>query len=123
MAAERVDGSDFFAVKAAMGRALDRARCGGGPGTIEAMTTRFYGHFEGDPQKYRAQDEVARHRATMDCLARFRASVALSGSVSSKELDAIDEEVLEQIDAAVRAARAAPSPPESELTTDVYISY
>ena len=123
MAAERVDGSDFFAVKAAMGRALERARSGGGPAAIEAMTTRFYGHFEGDPQKYRAQDEVARHRATMDCLARFRASVGRNGPVAGVELDAIDREVLEQIDAAVRAARAAPLPLESELTTDVYISY
>ena len=123
MPAERVDGSDFFAVNAAMRRALERARCGGGPGAIEAMTTRFYGHFEGDPQKYRAPDEVARHRATMDCLARFRASVAQSGSAADAELDAIDRHVLEQIDAAVRAARAAPLPSESELTTDVYISY
>jgi pyruvate dehydrogenase E1 component alpha subunit len=123
MAAERVDGSDFFAVSAAMRRALERARSGGGPSAIEAMTTRFYGHFEGDPQKYRAPDEVARHRATMDCLARFRASVGQSGSVASAELDAIDREVLAEIDAAVWAARAAPLPSASELTTDVYISY
>ena len=123
MAAERVDGSDFFAVNSAMRRALERARRGGGPSAIEATTTRFYGHFEGDPQKYRAPDEVGRHRATMDCLARFRASVGQSGSVAGPELDAIDREVLEQIDAAVRAARAAPMPSESELTTDVYISY
>jgi acetoin:2,6-dichlorophenolindophenol oxidoreductase subunit alpha len=123
MAAERVDGSDFFAVNAAMRRALERARSGGGPSAIEATTTRFYGHFEGDPQKYRAKDEVERHRATMDCLARFRASVAQSGSVAATELDAIDREVLEQIDAGVRAARAAPLPSESELTTDVYVSY
>jgi len=123
MAAERVDGSDFFAVHAAMGKALKRARSGGGPSAIEAMTTRFYGHFEGDPQRYRAKDEVAHHRATMDCLARFRASVAHDGSIAGDELDAIDREVLETIDVAVRAARAAPLPSESDLTTDVYISY
>jgi TPP-dependent pyruvate/acetoin dehydrogenase alpha subunit len=123
MAAERVDGADFFAVRAAMRRALERARFGGGPSAIEAMITRFYGHFEGDPQRYRAKDEVARHRATMDCLARFRASVARDDALSSEELDAIDREVLGQIDAAVSAARAAPMPPESDLTTDVYIHY
>jgi TPP-dependent pyruvate/acetoin dehydrogenase alpha subunit len=123
MAAERVDGSDFFAVNAAMRRALERGRLGLGPSAIEAMTTRFYGHFEGDPQKYRARDEVAQQRATMDCLVRFRASVGRSGEISGAELDAIDREVLEQIDAAVRAARAAPPPSESDLTTDVYISY
>ena len=123
MPAERVDGSDFFAVHAAMGHALERARRGAGPSAIEAMTTRFYGHFEGDPQKYRAKDEVARHRSAMDCLARFRASLGPGGPVSGEELDAIDREVLGQIDAAVRAARAAPLPSESDLTTDVYISY
>jgi len=123
MAAERVDGADFFAVRAAMRRALERARAGGGPSAIEAVITRFYGHFEGDPQKYRARDEVANQRATMDCLTRFRTSVAQSGAVAGEELDAIDREVLERIDAAVRAARAAPLPPESDLTTDVYIHY
>ena len=123
MAAERVDGSDFFAVRAAMRRALKRARSGGGPAAIEAMTTRFYGHFEGDPQKYRAKDEVAQHRATMDCLARFRGVMAEDGVISAAELDAIDREVLGEIDAAVSAARAAPAPPESDLTSDVYISY
>ena len=123
MPAERVDGSDFFAVHAAMQRAVARARAGGGPSTIEATTTRFYGHFEGDPQNYRAKGEVERQRATMDCLARFRATVAADGSIAAAELDAIDRAVLLEIDAAVSAARAAPMPAETELTTDVYISY
>ncbi len=123
MPAERVDGSDFFAVHAAMRRSLARARAGLGPSAIEATTTRFYGHFEGDPQKYRAQGEVERHRATMDCLGRFRASVSDAGAVKMADLDAIDREVLAEVDRAVRAARAAPLPLESDLTTDVYISY
>ncbi len=123
MPAERVDGSDFFAVHAAMQRALTRARSGGGPSTIEAMTTRFYGHFEGDPQNYRAKGEVEQQRATMDCLKRFRAAVTAGGCITAAELATIDREVHEQIDAAVRAARAAPMPSEADLTSDVYISY
>lgn len=123
MPAERVDGSDFFAVRAAMRRALARSRGGGGPCAIEAVTTRFYGHFEGDPQNYRAKGEVEQQRATMDCLRRFRAAVTAGGSISAAELDAIDREVSGQIDAAVAAARAAPLPAEAELTSDVYISY
>ena len=123
MPAERVDGSDFFAVHEAMARALSRARTGGGPSTIEAVTTRFYGHFEGDPQNYRAKGEVEQQRATMDCLRRLRAAVTSGGAISAMQLDAIDREVLDEIDAAVRAARAAPLPSESELTNDVYISY
>src|SRR5690348_12418068 len=74
MAAERVDGADFFAVYEAMGRAVGRAKRGEGPSAIEATITRYYGHFEGDPQNYRARDEVPRLRETMDCLKRFRVS-------------------------------------------------
>ena len=123
MPAETVDGSDFFAVYEAMLRALARARDGGGPSAIEATTTRFYGHFEGDPQKYRAKDEVARQRETMDCLKRFRARMHTSGPLSAAELDAIDAEVVAQIEHCVRAAKAAPLPALSDLTTDVYLSY
>jgi len=123
MPAERIDGSDFFAVNEAMRRAIDHARSNGGPAALEAITTRFYGHFEGDPQRYRARDEVGRHRETMDCLKRFRARMAQAGPLAPEELDAIDREVLAEIDAAVAAAKAAPLPSESELTTDVYVRY
>ena len=123
MAAERIDGADFFAVYDAMGRAVERARRGEGPSTIEATITRYYGHFEGDPQNYRAKDEVARLRETMDCLKRFRASVAGRSDLPLAELDAIDREVLELIEQAVTQAKAAPLPTDADLTTDVYISY
>ncbi len=123
MPAEKVDGSDFFAVRAAMRRALEHARSGRGPATIEASTTRFFGHFEGDPQRYRARDEVARHRATMDCLKNFRARIQAEGLMPLADLDAIDGEVLAEIDAAVTAAKQASAPSTAELTSDVYASY
>ena len=123
MPAEKVDGSDFFAVYEAMSRCVARARDGAGPSTIEATTTRFYGHFEGDPQKYRARGEVAGQRETMDCLKRFRARMQTDGSLSPAELDAIDAEVLALIDESVTAARSAALPGLADLTTDVYISY
>jgi pyruvate dehydrogenase E1 component alpha subunit len=123
MAAERVDGADFFAVYDAMGRAVERAKRGEGPSTIEATITRYYGHFEGDPQNYRAKDEVARLRETMDCLKRFRACVESRGDLPVAQLDAIDREVLELIEQAVTQAKAAPLPTDADLTTDVYISY
>ncbi len=123
MPAEQVDGADFFAVHAAMNRAIAHARSGAGPSAIEARITRFYGHFEGDPQTYRAKDEVANLRANMDCLKHFRARVEADRTLTSADLDAIDAEVMTLIERAVVAAKAAPMPPESELTTDVYIKY
>ena len=123
MPAEKVDGADFFAVHEAMLRAIAHAQSGAGPYTIEAMITRFYGHFEGDPQNYRATGEVARLRETMDCLKRFRARVEMDRSVAAAALDAIDTEVLALIERAVTDAKAAAAPPDSDLTTDVYIRY
>ena len=123
MPAECIDGADFHAVYDAMGRAVARAKNGEGPSTSEAKITRFYGHFEGDPQNYRAKDEVAGLRVTMDCLRRFRQRAEADGSPSRAELDAIDAEAGALIDGAVRDAKAAAPPVEADLYSDVYIQY
>jgi TPP-dependent pyruvate/acetoin dehydrogenase alpha subunit len=123
MPAERVDGADYQAVYEAMGRAVSRAKRGEGPSTIEATITRYYGHFEGDPQNYRAKDEVTRLRETMDCLKRFRARNEVDRSIAPAALDAVDVEVLALIDRVVTEAKAAPPPVEADLYSDVYIQY
>jgi len=120
---EKVDGNDFFAVYEAMGRAVQRAREGGGPGALECETTRFFGHFVGDPQKYRDKDEVKRHRETLDCLEKFRERVTSKGWLGAADLEAIDEAVAALIEQAVDEAKASPLPDVSELTTDVYATY
>ena len=123
MPAERVNGDDFFAVYEAMGSVVDRARNGEGPSALECTTTRFFGHFEGDPQRYRAKDEVARHREERDCLKIFAARVTGDKLLQQSQLDAVDDEVLALIDDAVSQAQASPPPSVDEITTDVYISY
>jgi pyruvate dehydrogenase E1 component alpha subunit len=117
-----VDGFDFFAVHEAAGAAIDRAREGGGPTLIEVKFTRYYGHFEGDQQTYRA-DEVARARAESDCLERFRARVTADGGLDAARLDGIDAEIAAFIDDAVAKARAGAKPGPADLETDVYIRY
>lgn len=117
-----VDGFDFFAVNEAAGEAIARARDGGGPSLVEVKFTRYYGHFEGDQQTYRA-DEVARARENLDCLKRFRDRVTASGQLDAAALDAVDAEVARLIDEAVAAAKAAPEPTAADLETDVYVSY
>jgi pyruvate dehydrogenase E1 component alpha subunit len=117
-----VDGFDFFAVHEAASEAVTRAREGGGPSLIEMKFTRYFGHFEGDQQTYRA-DEVARARAELDCLKRFADRVTETGELSLADLDAVDAEVATLIETAVEAAKAAPLPTEADLLTDVYVRY
>jgi TPP-dependent pyruvate/acetoin dehydrogenase alpha subunit len=118
-----VDGHDFFAVHEAAGEAIRRAREGGGPSLLEMKVSRYYGHFEGDQQTYRAEGEVDQIRATRDCLESFRTRVLSAGLVEQTALDTIDSEVRKLIDEAVDEAKSAPDPDVSELLTDVYLSY
>ena len=118
-----VDGHDFFAVHEAAGEAIKRARNGDGPSMIEVKFTRYYGHFEGDAQTYRAADEIKTLRGTKDCLDIFAEKVTAAALVEQAELAAIDEEAKALIDDATAQARAAPNPGAAELLTDVYISY
>jgi TPP-dependent pyruvate/acetoin dehydrogenase alpha subunit len=117
-----VDGFDFFAVYEAAGEAVARAREGGGPTLIEVKFTRYYGHFEGDQQTYRA-DEVADARERLDCLKRFRGRVVEAGQLTEEQVAAVDAEVDRLIDEAVQEAKAAPKPGAEDLETDVYIRY
>ena len=121
--AVKVSGDDFFAVHEAAREAVERARSGGGPSAIEVDTCRFYGHHSGDAQLYRGKDEVRKLREERDCLKIFRLRVGEAALLESDALDAVENEVAALIDRAVASARAAPPPPESELLTDVYVSY
>ena len=118
-----VDGLDFFAVYEAAGEIIKRAREGGGPALLECKMVRMYGHFEGDQQTYRAKGELEDIRANKDCIKMFSSRVTESGVVSRGELDAIDREIVAEIEQAVSMAKAAPSPTAADLLTDVYVSY
>lgn len=118
-----VDGFDFFAVHEAAGAAVERARAGEGPSLIEVKLTRYYGHFEGDAQTYRAPDEVKHFREHNDCLMQFRERIIRAGRAQASQLDQIDSEVDLLIENAVLKAKSAPKPSAADLLSDVYVSY
>ncbi|MGH9549124.1 MAG: thiamine pyrophosphate-dependent enzyme, partial [Terriglobales bacterium] len=118
-----VDGHDFHAVYEVAAEAVGRARAGGGPTLVECKVSRYYGHFEGDAQSYRAPDEVKGIRETRDCLTAFVQKVTSAGQVEPHELRQIDEEVFAVIEDSVVKAKAACKPSAADLLTDVYVSY
>jgi pyruvate dehydrogenase E1 component alpha subunit len=118
-----VDGFDFFAVYEVAGEAIKRAREGGGPTLIEVKFTRYYGHFEGDQQTYRAKNEVQNAKENLDCLKRFRQRVIESGRLTDAQLDQVDTQVAQLIEESVAEAKAAPVPGPEDLLTDVYVKY
>lgn len=112
-----IDGNDPAAVAAAAGEAVERARSGGGPTLIEAMTQRLVGHHSGDAQHYRPRGEVA-EAALDEPLYRIRSA---ADSELLARLDAIDAEVAEEIERAVHAARATDLPDPNTAKEHVYV--
>ncbi|MFT4825714.1 MAG: TPP-dependent pyruvate/acetoin dehydrogenase alpha subunit [Halioglobus sp.] len=122
MPAVTVDGSDFFAVYEAVGEAVKLGREGGGPSAIEAVASRYYGHFEGDAQQYRDADELEASRAASDPIAKFLADARCS-ELESSRMDSIDAQIQDTLDAGVERALAAADPTPDQLYTDVYVNY
>jgi 2-oxoisovalerate dehydrogenase E1 component alpha subunit len=61
---EQVDGNDVIAVRHAVGRAVERARAGGGPHLVEALSYRLSDHTTADDaRRYRSDAEVSPHWA------------------------------------------------------------
>ena len=123
MLARKVDGCDFLATYDLVNEVLQHCRAGNGPAAIEFDTERFFGHFEGDPQRYRGPGEVERLRRTRDCLRIFRDKVTKDGRLDSATLDQIDTDVLALIERAVQEAQRAPPPTAADVFENVYATY
>ena len=106
----RVDGNDVVATASAVRDVVAAARTGRGPAMVEATTYRWHGHYEGDPERYRSEEERVTWRAR-DPLVRQRRRLRKAG-VAAADLDALETAVAEELDRAVEQARglAAPSP-------------
>jgi TPP-dependent pyruvate/acetoin dehydrogenase alpha subunit len=113
-----VDGNDVEAVYVVARTAIDRARSGGGPSLIEAVTYRHGGHSRADPGKYRPDDEVAAWKAR-DPIPAERARLEADG-VPAADLDRIEAETHDAVAAAEAEARAAPEPSPDILETQLW---
>ncbi len=114
-----VDGTDLLDVWTKLGAGIARARDGGGPSFFHVRVPIFHGHYEGDPETYRAPGEVKKLRAEQDCLAHFRARVLAAGRASAAALDALDADCAARAARALERAQQAPFPAPATLTTDV----
>ena len=116
------DGHDFFEVYEAFGEASERARKGEALPSTEHKLDRFYGHFEGDNQNYRAEGEVQKLREETCCIKGLQ-QLQSPSTESSEPVGSYRLGSRELIDEAVKFAESSPDPSETDLTTDVYINY
>jgi pyruvate dehydrogenase E1 component alpha subunit len=114
-----VDGYDPVAVYGATLAAVDRARSGGGPTFVEAMTYRLVGHMIGDTEPYRTQEEVAEWRAR-DPVHTFPQRLIEEFGVSQAEVEAAQAEVEDHMAEVVRFALESPWPSAAEIAEDIF---
>jgi acetoin:2,6-dichlorophenolindophenol oxidoreductase subunit alpha len=114
------DGQDVLAVYEAVSTAVARARAGEGPSLVEVITYRYNEHSEGLRlgTDYRPADEREAW-LKKDPLQLFREHLQSVG-VSSDDLDALEAEVLAEVDDAVAFTDASPYPDPSVAFDDLY---
>jgi len=116
----RVDGNDVLAVYTVTKHAADKARSGGGPTLIEAVTYRMGPHSSSDdPTRYRDQKDVEEWRKR-DPITRFKLYLRAKGIWSDAWDSKVHKQIEEELNAAVTQEEQAAKPNVETLFTDVY---
>lgn len=118
-AAWKADGNDVYEVHQVVSEAIANARDGGGPGIVEVFTYRLNGHGAHDAQKYVPEAELDRWRAR-DPLVRWRERATAELDWTDDQQAALQQQVDEEVAAALQDALDAPYPEPAELAGSVY---
>ena len=111
----QADGNDAIAMRHETERALEKARSGGGPTLIEAVTYRLADHTTADDAaRYRSVDEVKAQWAN-DPIARLRRYLSDAGAWSKADEDALRADCAAQVEAAEKAYLATPPQPVTAM--------
>ncbi len=114
-----VDGNDVLAVHAAVKQAIERARSGGGPTLIEAVTYRWRGHSKSDANRYRTKAEIESWKQKCPIL-RFEKILKENKELSEDEIKNIKAQAYALIDSAVEFAEKCPEPDLETIEDGVY---
>jgi pyruvate dehydrogenase E1 component alpha subunit len=120
MPAEPVNAMDVEAVHIAVANAAERARAGEGPTLLEFRTYRYKGHSMSDPQKYRSKEEVEQYKQR-DPVEAVRKTILEKKLATEKELEDIDNKIVQTVEESVKFAEESNFPDPSEALTDVYV--
>ena len=118
-----VDGNDVIAVAAAAGELIDAARTGKGPGFIEAVTFRWYGHVDWrediDVGLNRSVDELNKWRQR-DPVSRLNNAMIKLGIWSKKEYEELENILQNEVELTWNRVLQDPFPNRDALLDRVY---
>ena len=118
---ERLDSMDVLQVKKDAERIIDWVRKNQKPYFVEAMTYRFAGHgaADNDQSLYRTAEEVEQYRRT-DPLVLLHRYIREHNIMTEEKMEAIDAEILEEVERVYEEADKSPFPAPEMVYTDVY---
>jgi pyruvate dehydrogenase E1 component alpha subunit len=123
MKVAKVDGQRVLEVRDAVLEAAERARTGGGPTLIEAVTYRYRGHSRSDPRAYRTKEEEE-YWQERDPILLFREDLIDEGTLTEEAFKRLQVEVDEAVAEAEKfAVEESPYPDPSEVLDDVYCGW
>jgi pyruvate dehydrogenase E1 component alpha subunit len=119
MPSEPVDAMSPEAVHIAVAKAAARARAGEGPTLLELRTYRYKGHSMSDPAKYRTKEEVEEYKGR-DPIEVVKKAILTKKFATEKELEAIDQRIIQVVEESVKFAEESKYPDPSEALKDIY---
>jgi TPP-dependent pyruvate/acetoin dehydrogenase alpha subunit len=115
----RVDHDDAIAVYEAARDAVGRARNGNGPTLLDVQVHRRMGHFMGDAEGYRP-DEDSERAQRLDAIERLADDLRDEG-VDDDELDDIESRAGQRVEDAIEWAKDQPEPDPADAHEDVFV--
>ena len=116
----QIEGSDVLEVHEAVATAVEKARKGGGPTLIEALTYRYRGHHVGDGGAYRTNEEVKWWMENKDPIKLLGDYMCQQGVTEQDQLDALTEQINQEVLEAIEFGRNSPLPPPEQAYEDLY---
>ncbi|HYC45547.1 MAG TPA: thiamine pyrophosphate-dependent dehydrogenase E1 component subunit alpha [Burkholderiales bacterium] len=113
-----IDGNDADEVYTTAVKYMTRARDGGGPALVEAITYRHSGHSRADPAKYRPEGELEKW-LQRDPLTLYRARLLELG-LAEATLKDMESEAMRKVDDATEIAKASDVPALDAIEKDVW---
>jgi 2-oxoisovalerate dehydrogenase E1 component len=119
LAVHKIDGRDYFDVRAKGKKAIERVRAGEGPGLIHATVTRPYSHSHQDDQrKYRTSEELAAEKE-VDPIAQLEHALLEAEAITADDAAAIRKEARDLVAAAAKEALECARPDPATVTLNV----
>jgi 2-oxoisovalerate dehydrogenase E1 component len=117
---EEIDGTDPVISYGALSRAVAHCRAGVGPSFIHAHVIRPYSHSLSDDEKLYRPDVERQRDAARDPISRMQLFLIRDGILDEKDINRLEKEVDDGLQAAVDRALAAPPPQPETIKQFLY---